>query len=158
MSTIKFDHSKDSFPEALGLDDNDTMQLAKTMATMMEHAVKTGPSKSEIAELIAKTCSFTEILILATDGFKFKMHEAVDHFKEAMDDADLANEEDMDEFLKKLKAKMKDGRASVHKIEIDPSDIDGSLDRAGVPNDLRSELKARILKEMRDRLRDQEED
>ena len=157
MSTIKFDHSKESFHEALGLDDNDTMDLARTMARMMEHAAKHHPSKSEIAELIAKTCSFTEILMLATDGFRAKMDEAVDHFKEVMEDPELANEEDMDEFVKKLKSKVKDGRASIQKIEIDPTDIDGSLDRAGVPDDLKAELKSRILKEMKDRLKDQED-
>lgn len=157
MSTIKFDHSKNSFPEALGLDDNDTMELAKSMATMMEYVAKTKPPKSEIAELIAKTCSFTEILMLATDGFEAKMDDALLHFKDMIGDEDLSDKTDMIKLLKKLKAKVEKGKASIMKLEIDPSDIDGSLDRADVPEELRGELKARILKEMRDRLSDQEE-
>ncbi len=117
MSTIKFDHTKESFPEALGLDSHDVDQLAQSLATTMEYVVKNKPSRSEIAEVIANTFSFTEILMLATDGLHAKLEEAI----------------------------------------IDPTDIDGSLDRANVPDEIRAEIKLRILKEMRDKLRDQED-
>lgn len=156
MSTIKFDHSKKSFPEALGLNEEDVEQLAKTMARMMEHAAKNDISQSEKAEMIAKTCSFTEILMMATDGFDAKMQQAVDHFKGILGD-DLSDEDDIEEFERKLKERFGGVKSSIRKIEIDPTDIDGSLDRAGVPDDLKSELKLRILKEMRDRLSDQED-
>jgi hypothetical protein len=156
MSTIKFNHTKTSFSEALGLDDNDICQLAKTMSGMMKDVCKNNTSKSEIAELIAKTCSFTEILILATEGFQAKMDDVTNHFKEVIEDKDLANEKDIKEFERKLKSKMSDIKTPIKMIEVDPTDINGSLDRAGIPDDIKAELKLQILKVMRDRLSDQE--
>lgn len=159
MSTIKFDHTQNSFPKALGLDENDIDQLARTNATMMQHVVEHKPSRSEIAEMIAKTFSFTEIIMLATDGFHAKLEEALTEFKSLVDDVDLSKINSTEELQDALRSKLSTWKpgGSIQKLEIDPTDVDGSLNRAGIPDDLKAELKARILEEMKNRIKDQEE-
>jgi phage terminase large subunit-like protein len=68
---------------------------------------------------------------------------------------DFSDRSQMTDIMKEVVNKKES--VDVRSIVIDPSDIDGSLEAAGVPDELKSELKKRILQEMKDRLSDQED-
>jgi hypothetical protein len=165
MSTIKFDHSKNHFHQALGMDDADHELLVKSLADMSSYLLKKEPTKSEMAEIIANTLSYRELLYLATEGLEMKTKDALDVYSDFQKIVDKRGiERDSDEFteamheaIKKSKTASPFSSSSIKSIAIDPTDIDGSLDKYDLPDEIRAELKLRILQEMRDRLRDQED-
>jgi len=165
MSTIKFDHSKNHFHEALGMDNDDHQLLVKSLADMSTYLLKKEPTKSEMAELLANTLSYRELLYLATEGLEMKTKDALDvygDFQKMVDERGLERDSDefteaMHEAVKKSKSASPFSSSSIKSIAIDPTDIDGSLDKYDLPDEIKSELKKRILQEMKDRLSDQED-
>jgi hypothetical protein len=161
MSTIKFDHSKTHFHEALGMDEDDHQLLIRSLADMSTYLVKKEPNKSEMAELLAQTLSYRELLYLATEGLEMKTKDALNaygNFQKIVEERGL--ERDSDEFTDAMHEAIgntKSSSSSIKSIAIDPTDIDGSLDRYDLPDEIKAELKKHILQEMKDRLNDQED-
>jgi len=160
MSTMTFNHNEESFHIAIGIDEEQHTLLTETLAEISLMMYKRDKldkpmTKSEVAELLANTLSYKELVYVATSGMFSKTEKAGDayeKFKRLVVDRGIDPENQ--EAIKKLLEEVgHDAEVSVQKIEIDPTDIDGSLDRAGVPDDLRGELKLRILKELTDKLR-----
>lgn len=160
MSTMTFNHNEESFHIAIGIDEEQHTLLTETLAEislMMYKRDKLDKSmtKSEVAELLANTLSYKELVYVATSGMFSKTEKAGDayeKFKKLVVERGI-DPEDHKAIKELLEEVGHDAEVSVKKIEIDPTDIDGSLDRAGVPDDLRGELKLRILKELTDKLR-----
>lgn len=162
MSTMNFNHNEDSFHIAIGIDEEQHTLLTETLSEISLMMYKRDKldkpmTKSEVAELLANTLSYKELVYVATSGMFAKTEKAGDAYEKFKR---LVVERGIDpqdhETIKELIEEVgQDADVSVKRIEIDPSDIDGSLDRAGVPDDLRGELKLRILKELTDKLRGQ---
>jgi hypothetical protein len=157
---MTFNHNEESFHIAIGIDEEQHTLLTETLAEISLMMYKRDKldkpmTKSEVAELLANTLSYKELVYVATSGMFSKTEKAGDayeKFKRLVVDRGIDPENQ--EAIKKLLEEVgHDAEVSVQKIEIDPTDIDGSLDRAGVPDDLRGELKLRILKELTDKLR-----
>jgi phage terminase large subunit-like protein len=165
MSTINFDHSKKTFHESIGIDSEQVDLLNKTLAemsTLIVTRARKGESlkNSEIAELLANTLSYKELIYVATHGLQDRTESALGEFKNVLELAskrgvDFSDRSQMTDIMKEVVNKKES--VDVRSIVIDPSDIDGSLEAAGVPDELKSELKKRILQEMKDRLSDQED-
>lgn len=162
MSTMNFNHNEDSFHIAIGIDEEQHTLLTETLSEISLMMYKRDKldkpmTKSEVAELLANTLSYKELVYVATSGMFSKTEKAGDAYEKFKR---LVSERGIDpqdhEAIKELLEEVgQDADVSVQKIEIDPTDIDGSLDRAGVPDDLRGELKLRILKELAEKLRGQ---
>ncbi len=160
MSTMNFNHNEDSFHIAIGIDEEQHTLLTETLSEISLMMYKRDKldkpmTKSEVAELLANTLSYKELVYVATSGMFSKTEKAGDAYEKFKR---LVSERGIDpqdhEAIKELLEEVgQDADVSVQKIEIDPTDIDGSLDRAGVPDDLRGELKLRILKELAEKLR-----
>jgi hypothetical protein len=167
MSTIKFDHSKKSFHEAIGIDEEQSNIFNKTLAEISTLIVtreraNNSMKQSEVAEILANTLSYTELLSLATRGLSDRTEEALSEFENVLKLAtkkgvDFADKEAMKDVMYDVLENRKESSSSIRSIVIDPSDIDGSLDAAGIPDEIKAQLKLRILKEMRDKLSDQED-
>jgi phage terminase large subunit-like protein len=165
MSTINFDHSKKTFHESIGIDSEQVDLLNQTLAemsTLIVNKARKGESfkNSEVAELLANTLSYKELIYVATHGLQDRTESALSEFKNVLKLAskrgvEFSDRAQMTDIMKEVVAN-KDS-SDIRSIVIDPSDIDGSLDEAGVPDELKSELKKRILQEMKDRLSDQED-
>ena len=160
MSTIKFDHTKETLADAMGIDNEQLELLQKTMCDLSLHIVKTTPTKSEIAEILAKSLSYTELVYLATETVENKTLEALKMYEKHVGSKGESLGELLDT-LKKLKDSL-DGSPGksfkeIKSIKIDPNDIDGSLDNYDLPEEVKKELKAKIIEEMRDKLDNQEE-
>lgn len=65
MATV-FDHSKESFLEALGFDSNDVHSINVKLADISKHMIMTTCKQSELCEKIASTLSYNELLFVAT--------------------------------------------------------------------------------------------
>lgn len=65
MATV-FDHSKESFVEALGFDLNDMHSINVKLADISKHIIMTTCKQSELCEKIASTFSYNELLFVAT--------------------------------------------------------------------------------------------
>lgn len=160
MSTMNFNHNEDSFHIAIGIDEEQHTLLTETLSEISLMMYKRDKldkpmTKSEVAEQLANTLSYKELVYVATSGMFSKTEKAGDAYEKFKR---LVSERGIDpqdhEAIKELLEEVgQDADVSVQKIEIDPTDIDGSLDRAGVPDDLRGELKLRILKELAEKLR-----
>lgn len=167
MSTIKFDHSKKSFHEAIGIDEEQSNMLNKTLAEISTLIVKreranNSMKQSEVAEILANTLSYTELLSLATHGLSDRTQEAISEFENVLKLAtekgvDFADRKAMTDVMHDVLENRKESSSSIRSIAIDPTDIDGSLDKYDLPDEIKSELKKRILQEMKDRLSDQED-
>lgn len=162
MSTMNFNHNEDSFHIAIGIDEEQHTLLTETLSEISLMMYKRDKldkpmTKSEVAELLANTLSYKELVYVATSGMFSKTEKAGDayeKFKRLVSERGI-DPEDQEAIKELIEEVGQDADVSVKRIEIDPSDIDGSLDRAGVPDDLRGELKLRILKELTDKLRGQ---
>lgn len=162
MSTMNFNHNEDSFHIAIGIDEEQHTLLTETLSEISLMMYKRDKldkpmTKSEVAELLANTLSYKELVYVATSGMFSKTEKAGDayeKFKRLVSERGI-DPEDHEAIKELIEEVGQDADVSVKRIEIDPSDIDGSLDRAGVPDDLRGELKLRILKELTDKLRGQ---
>lgn len=160
MSTMNFNHNEDSFHIAIGIDEEQHTLLTETLSEISLMMYKRDKldkpmTKSEVAELLANTLSYKELVYVATSGMFSKTEKAGDayeKFKRLVSERGI-DPEDHEAIKELLEEVGQDADVSVQKIEIDPTDIDGSLDRAGVPDDLRGELKLRILKELAEKLR-----
>jgi hypothetical protein len=164
MSTIKFDHSQKEFHLAIGIDDEQRMTLMETLAGISAHMVKEEPSKSKVAEMLATTLSYKELLLVATEGMEAKTKDALEKYVKFTKLAEKRglDMDDKDEIIKAIKEVVKrdendeDDAPSIKSICIDPDDIDGSLDRANVPDEFRDVLKSRIISEIKRRIRKDE--
>lgn len=162
MSTMNFNHNEESFHIAIGIDEEQHTLLTETLSEISLMMYKRDKldkpmTKSEVAELLANTLSYKELVYVATSGMFSKTEKAGDayeKFKRLVSERGI-DPEDHEAIKELIEEVGQDADVSVKRIEIDPSDIDGSLDRAGVPDDLRGELKLRILKELTDKLRGQ---
>lgn len=162
MSTMNFNHNEDSFHIAIGIDEEQHTLLTETLSEISLMMYKRDKldkpmTKSEVAELLANTLSYKELVYVATSGMFSKTEKAGDayeKFKRLVSERGI-DPEDHEAIKELIEEVGQDADVSVKRIEIDPTDIDGSLDRAGVPDDLRGELKLRILKELTDKLRGQ---
>jgi len=159
---MNFNHNEDSFHIAIGIDEEQHTLLTETLSEISLMMYKRDKldkpmTKSEVAELLANTLSYKELVYVATSGMFSKTEKAGDayeKFKRLVSERGI-DPEDHEAIKELIEEVGQDADVSVKRIEIDPSDIDGSLDRAGVPDDLRGELKLRILKELTDKLRGQ---
>lgn len=166
MSTIKFNHQNKQFHHAIGMDDKEREILMETLAGISANIVKTEPSKSEIAETLAMTLSYRELLYLATEGMEAKTEQALKKYMKFTDyvkgkDLDMDDKESVIKAIKESLEKDEKDESSVPDVKsicVDADDIDGSLDRAGVPDEIKSQLKARIIAEMKRRLRSQDDE
>lgn len=160
MSTMNFNHNEESFHIAIGIDEEQHTLLTETLAEISLMMYKRDKldkpmTKSEVAELLANTLSYKELVYVATSGMFSKTEKAGDayeKFKRLVSERGI-DPEDHEAIKELIEEVGQDADVSVKRIEIDPTDIDGSLDRAGVPDDLRSELKLRIIKELVEKLR-----
>lgn len=160
MSTMNFNHNEESFHIAIGIDEEQHTLLTETLAEISLMMYKRDKldkpmTKSEVAELLANTLSYKELVYVATSGMFSKTEKAGDayeKFKRLVSERGI-DPEDHEAIKELIEEVGHDAEVSVKRIEIDPTDIDGSLDRAGVPDDLRSELKLRIIKELAEKLR-----
>lgn len=160
MSTMNFNHNEDSFHIAIGIDEEQHTLLTETLSEISLMMYKRDKldkpmTKSEVAELLANTLSYKELVYVATSGMFSKTEKAGDayeKFKRLVSERGI-DPEDHEAIKELIEEVGQDADVSVKRIEIDPTDIDGSLDRAGVPDDLRGELKLRILKELAEKLR-----
>ena len=67
MAELKFDHTKDAdFLEALGMSENDMVELNMKFASMSHFIITKTPKKSELIEKIAQTFSYNELLLACT--------------------------------------------------------------------------------------------
>lgn len=67
MAELKFDHTKDvDFLEALGLSEQDMVELNMKFAKMSHFIITKTPKKSELIEEIAKTFSYNELILACT--------------------------------------------------------------------------------------------
>lgn len=161
MSTMNFNHNEESFHIAIGIDEEQHTLLTETLAEISLMMYKRDKldkpmTKSEVAEVLANTLSYKELVFVATSGMFAKTQQAGDSYEKfkrlvVERGIDPENHEEIKKLLEEVGQEGAD--VSVQRIEIDPTDIDGSLDRAGVPDDLRGELKLRILKELAEKLR-----
>lgn len=162
MSTMNFNHNEESFHIAIGIDEEQHTLLTETLSEISLMMYKRDKldkpmTKSEVAELLANTLSYKELVYVATSGMFSKTEKAGDayeKFKRLVVERGI-DPEDQEAMKELIEEVGQDADVSVQRIEIDPTDIDGSLDRAGVPDDLRMELKLRIIKELAEKLRGQ---
>lgn len=61
-----FNHEKNSFIEALGLDGQDLESINMKLAKASRYIIMESPKQSELCELIAKEFSYKELLFVAT--------------------------------------------------------------------------------------------
>jgi DNA-directed RNA polymerase subunit F len=159
---MNFNHNEESFHIAIGIDEEQHTLLTETLSEISLMMYKRDKldkpmTKSEVAELLANTLSYKELVYVATSGMFSKTEKAGDayeKFKRLVSERGI-DPQDQEAIKELIEEVGHDADVSVKRIEIDPTDIDGSLDRAGVPDDLRGELKLRILKELTDKLRGQ---
>lgn len=165
MSTINFDHSKKSFHEALGIDEEQSELLTKTLAEISTLIVSreredNSMKQSEVAELLANTLSYRELLSLATQGLVDRTEAALGEFANVLKLAQkrgvsFKDKSAMTDIMHEVVQDKKENPSSgIKSIAIDPDDIDCSLDRANVPEEIRQQIKARILEEMLKRIKD----
>lgn len=165
MSTINFDHSKKSFHEALGIDEEQSTLLANTLAEISTLIISrerdnNSMKQSEVAELLANTLSYRELLSLATQGLADRTETAIGEFENVLRLAQergvsFKDKEAITEIMHEVvREKREESRTSIKSIAIDAEDIDGSLDRANVPEEIRPQIKARILEEMMRRMKE----
>lgn len=163
MSAIKFDHTQEDFNLAIGIDEEQHQLLQETLAELsklMFDRIRddNSMSKSEVAEILANTLSYKELLYLATDAMKVKTDRAIDAFGKfhKLAAERNINPEDQDAIKSLIKEVASndddDSSSSIRTIAIDADDIDGSLDRANVPKEIRSQIKLRLLEEMMKRM------
>lgn len=190
---MKFNHEAKSFPEAIGVSEEQLNNLDKSVKNILSDMNNPDKvcKKSQIVELIAATMSYTDLVILATERIFDKNIQINKMFKKAKKDlfkssssklADLTElalkkiEEQPDiskkmEMLQQLKdaitGKFKDGiltkkpegmPSDIQSLRIDPTDIDGSLDRYNLPKDVKEELKKQIKKSLRELGENEKED
>ena len=142
MSTIRFDHTKNSHSEALDMDDEQMEALSNTLAGISLHIVKDKPRKSEITEMLVQTLSYKELAMLATEAIEYTTQKALKSYEKFMREDD--SEDDDDDYH------------DIQSIKIDAEDIDGSLAKYDIPEDVKRQLKERILEELKDKLKDED--
>lgn len=76
MATI-FDHTKKTFTEAVGFDNQDLKDLSEKLATITKDVLMKEPRISELTEIIANTLSYNDLLIIATTHVIDKTKEIV---------------------------------------------------------------------------------
>ena len=155
MSTINFDHKAKKFNLAIDISDEHYSEMSASLATIMVHLVKDQPSKSEIAEILAKTFSYKELLYLATEGIEARTTQALEMFADEIKET----KEGKESFLSGLLDKPSKDKSDIKSLLIDPFDIEGSLDKyPEIPDFIKEELKARIKKELKGKFKDDEND
>ena len=100
MATV-FDHSKESFVEALGFDSKDIHDINVKLADISKHIIMTTCKQSELCEKIASTLSYNELLFVATLYVTQKTAEIVEenpvlvkmmHLKSMLEDLESEQE------------------------------------------------------------------
>jgi hypothetical protein len=140
MSTIKFNHNSDSLSDALGINDDQLSMLAETLAEISQDMVQNELELSRVAERLAMTVSYKELLYLAT-------HEIANRTKEALK-----------EHLKRKMSSVLGGIASIDKkgnINIDHME---GMETDDIPDEIKAKLNELFTK-LKDSMRkDDDED
>lgn len=82
--SLKFDHSRDTLSDAMGMSEEQLYELAEKMADISSHFIKNKDKigKSEVAERIALELSYSELIFIATGKIFESIDDALEKQKE----------------------------------------------------------------------------
>jgi hypothetical protein len=95
--SLKFDHSRNTLSESMGMSEEQLYELAEKMADISSYFIKNKDKigKSEVAEKIALEFSYSELIFIATG----KIFESIDNA--------LEKQQELFSILEKLSGMMK---------------------------------------------------
>ena len=98
--SLVFDHTKENFLEAMGMQEGESKELAIKLSKITADFVKNGEMKnSELAEQLALELSYSELLYMST-------HHVINTAKDALKKMKTSSESQLIELLSKLKKEL----------------------------------------------------
>jgi flagellar biosynthesis/type III secretory pathway protein FliH len=94
--SLVFNHTKENFPEAMGMQEGESKELAMKLSKITSDFVKSGEMKnSELAEQLALELSYSELVYIATN-------HVINTAESALEKMKSSTEKQLKELLSKL--------------------------------------------------------